>query len=282
MRPYSPGGALHGFPTAGSPSASPLPSAHRLRPGLPGYLIPFAPLAFASQRQKTSRTSLSPRAFLPISTHFTAPPEVPGPPTFLQDGRIGAPSPVEPGAFSDRRAVPPTRALSPVIPNNVRTVRLTAAAGTNLARASSRDQSSTFVPSSPSTGVYNPKAFVLHAASLGQACAHCRRFSTAASRRSLGSVSVPVCRATLARPVGIVGLVGRYPANYLIPRRPVPGRRSFGRREMSLRDVAGDYPQFPAAIPIPGVGYRRLTHPCATGLAARTTCMPNPRRQRSF
>ena len=141
MRPYSPGGALHGFPTAGSPSASPLPSAHRLRLGLPGYLIPFAPLAFASQRQQTSRTSLSPRAFLPISTHFTAPPEVPGPPTSLQGGRIRARSPVEPGDFSAGRATPPTRALSPVIPNNVRTVRLTAAAGTNLARASSRDRS---------------------------------------------------------------------------------------------------------------------------------------------
>ena len=229
MRPYSPGGALHAFAAAGSPSASPLPSAHRLQLGLPGYLIPFAPLAFASQRQKTSRTSLSPRAFLPISTHFTAPPEVPGPPTSLQAGRIPAGSPVEPGDFSRRRAGPPTRALSPVIPNNVRTVRLTAAAGTNLARASSRDQSRPDPgPSSPSTGVYNPKAFVLHAASLGQACAHCRRFSTAASRRSLGSVSVPVCRATLARPVGIRGLVGRYPANDLIPRRPVPRRRSFG------------------------------------------------------
>ena len=146
MRPYSPGGALHGFPTAGSPSASPLPSAHRLRPGLPGYLIPFAPLAFASQLQKTSRTSLSPRAFLPISTHFTAPPEVPGPPTSLQTGRFGARSPVEPGDFSNRRPHPPTRALSPVIPNNVRTVRLTAAAGTNLARASSRDRSSLRLP----------------------------------------------------------------------------------------------------------------------------------------
>ena len=141
MRPYSPGGALHAFATAGSPSASPLPSAHRLRPGLPGYLIPFAPLAFASQRQPTSRDSLSPRAFLPISTHFTAPPEVPVPPTSLQAGRIGAPSPVEPGDFNGRRTAPPTRALSPVIPNNVRTVRLTAAAGTNLARASSRDHS---------------------------------------------------------------------------------------------------------------------------------------------
>ena len=146
MRPYSPGGALHGFPTAGSPSASPLPSAHRLQLGLPGYLIPFATLAFASQRQKTSRTSLSPRAFLPISTHFTAPPEVPGPPTSLQTGRFGARSPVEPGDFSNRRPHPPTRALSPVIPNNVRTVRLTAAAGTNLARASSRDRSSLRLP----------------------------------------------------------------------------------------------------------------------------------------
>ena len=146
MRPYSPGGTLHGFPTTGSPSASPLSSAHRLRPGLPGYLIPFAPLAFASQRQKGSRASLSPRAFLPISTHFTAPPEVPGPPTPLQPGRIGATSPVEPGDFSVRRAEPPTRALSPVIPNNVRTVRLTAAAGTNLARPSSRDRSSLRLP----------------------------------------------------------------------------------------------------------------------------------------
>lgn len=146
MRPYSPGGTLHGFPTAGSPSASPLPSVHRLRPGLPGYLIPFAPLAFASQRQKGSRTSLSPRAFLPISTHFTAPPEVPGPPTPLEAGRIPATSPVEPGDFSVGRAGPPTRALSPVIPNNVRTVRLTAAAGTNLARASSRDRSSLRLP----------------------------------------------------------------------------------------------------------------------------------------
>src|SRR4051794_3435360 len=217
-----------------------------------------------------SRASLSPRAFLPISTHFTAPPEVPGPPTPLQGGRIDASSPVKPGDFSDRRAVPPTRALSPVIPNNVRTVRLTAAAGTNLARASSRDQSRPFGPWSPSTGVYNPKAFVLHAASLGQACAHCRRFSTAASRRSLGSVSVPVCRAALARPVGIVGLVGRYPANYLIPRQPVPGRDlTFDGRPMPGVRVAGYYPRFPAAMASPGVGYRRLTHPCATGPALR-------------
>jgi len=137
LRPYSPGGALHGFPAAVKPSAVPLPSAQCLQPGLPGYLIPFAPLAFASQRQYGSRDSLSPRAFLPISTHFTAPPEVPVSPTHLQTTRIGASSPVKPGDFNNQRGSPPTRALSPVIPNNVRLVRLTAAAGTNLAQASS-------------------------------------------------------------------------------------------------------------------------------------------------
>ena len=53
-------------------SIPPTPSTHRLRPGLPGYLIPFATLAFASQRQTQSRKAPSPLVFLPISTHFTA------------------------------------------------------------------------------------------------------------------------------------------------------------------------------------------------------------------
>ena len=46
--------------------------------------------------------------------------------------------------------------------------------------------------SSHLTEFYNPKAFIAHAASLRQGFPHCERFSTAASRRSLGSVSVPV------------------------------------------------------------------------------------------
>ena len=53
-------------------SIPPTPSTHRLRPGLPGYLIPFAPLAFVPQRQLSSRKPLSPLVFLLISTHFTA------------------------------------------------------------------------------------------------------------------------------------------------------------------------------------------------------------------
>ena len=66
---------------------------------------------------------------------------------------------------------------------------------------------------SPSTALYNPKAFFAHAASLGQACAHCRRSSTAASRRSLASVSVPVARVVLSHPLGILALVSRYLTN---------------------------------------------------------------------
>ena len=47
-------------------------SIHRLRRGLPGYLILFAPHAFVPQRQSRARKLLSPLVFLRISKHFTA------------------------------------------------------------------------------------------------------------------------------------------------------------------------------------------------------------------
>ena len=53
-------------------TSPPTPSAHRLRLGLPGYLILFAPHAFAPQRQLQPSKSPSPLVFFPISTHFTA------------------------------------------------------------------------------------------------------------------------------------------------------------------------------------------------------------------
>ncbi len=53
----------------------PTPSSHRLQRGLPGYLILFAPHAFAPQRQSRPRWPPSPLVFLRISTHFTANPE---------------------------------------------------------------------------------------------------------------------------------------------------------------------------------------------------------------
>lgn len=63
------------------------------------------------------------------------------------------------------------------------------------------------------TELYNPKAFFAHAALLRQAFAHCGRFPTAASRRSLDRVSVPVWPVTLSGRLLIVALVGRYPTN---------------------------------------------------------------------
>src|SRR3546814_3161973 len=66
--------------------------------------------------------------------------------------------------------------------------------------------------------LYNPKAFFTHAALLDQACAHCPIFPTAASRRSLGRVSVPVWLIILSDQLWIVALVGLYPTNKLIQR----------------------------------------------------------------
>ena len=71
----------------------------------------------------------------------------------------------------------------------------------------------TVIDSSPIKEVYNPKAFFLHAALLGQACAHCPIFPTAASRRSLGRVSVPMWPVNLSVRLLIVALVGRCPTN---------------------------------------------------------------------
>ena len=74
----------------------------------------------------------------------------------------------------------------------------------------------TVICSSPKTEVYNPKTFFPHAASLGQAFAHCPIFPTAASRRSLDRFSVPMWPFTLSVRLWIADLVSRYLTNYLI------------------------------------------------------------------
>ena len=112
--------------------------------------------------------------------------------------------------------------------------------------------------------LYNPKAFIAHAASLGQACAHCRRSSTAASRRSLASVPVPVAQVVLSHLLSILAMVSRYLTIQLILREPLPRRNSFPGKEMPPRRIAGNYPSVRTAMPVPGVGCPRLTAPFAT------------------
>jgi hypothetical protein len=97
--------------------------------------------------------------------------------------------------------------------------------------------------------VYNPKAFIPHAASLRQASAHCAIFPTAASRRSLGRVSVPVWPPALSGRLPVVALVGHHPANKLIGREPHPSRKTFHPKPCSKRS-------YPVLIPVSG-GYPR-------------------------
>ena len=75
--------------------------------------------------------------------------------------------------------------------------------------------------------LYNPRAFITHAALLDQGFPHCPIFPTAASRRSLGRVSVPVWLIILSDQLPIVALVSHYLTNKLIGRGPLILRRTF-------------------------------------------------------
>ena len=95
----------------------PTPSIHRLRRGLPGYLILFAPHAFEPQRQLLSSKPPSPLVFLLISTHFTATLGIPLTSPALLAEQFPKQSGVEPRAFL-RLAPPSTLPLHPVNPDN--------------------------------------------------------------------------------------------------------------------------------------------------------------------
>ncbi len=77
------------------------------------------------------------------------------------------------------------------------------------------------------TELYDPRAFVTHAALLRQAFAHCAIFPTAASRRSLDRVSVPVWLIILSDQLPIFGLVSLYLTNYLMGRELISKRLNF-------------------------------------------------------
>jgi hypothetical protein len=100
--------------------------------------------------------------------------------------------------------------------------------------------------------VYIPKDFVPHAASLRHTFVHCGRFVTAAPRRSLGSVSVPMWPANLSVRLRVVALVSRYLTNKLIRNRLLPDRRTFEIQTMRFGYIIWYYPAFRLAIPESG------------------------------
>ena len=209
-------------------SIPPTPSIHRLRPGLPGYLIPFAPLAFEPQRQLQSRKPPSPLVFFPISTHFTATLGIPlsSPalkaysfhpltglsPALLRWTYMSACAPFTPNNSGQRS--PPTyyRGCWHVVSRGF------------LARyrhPGSMFSNPVFVPCNRALRSED----LLHSRGVAPSGLRpLRRFPTAASRRSLGRVSVPMWPFILSDRLLIVALVGRYPANWLIRRRPIDRR----------------------------------------------------------
>ena len=93
--------------------------------------------------------------------------------------------------------------------------------------------------SSQLKAVYNPKAVIPHAALLHQTSVHCAIFPTAASRRSLGRISVPMWPVALSGRLPVEALVSHYLTNKLIGRESIPNQKiSF----QPTRCLASSYP----------------------------------------
>ena len=128
------------------------------------------------------------------------------------------------------------------------------------------------------TELYDPKAFITHAALLRQGFPHCAKFLTAASRRSLDRVSVPVWLIILSDQLSIVAMVGRYPTIKLMERSPIPSRpKALPIRTAVPIRLFGISPGFPGLSPAKGyVSYvlrtRAPLYSSPKGLS-RTTCM---------
>ena len=91
---------LNAFAAAHKGSIPCTPSRHRLQRGLPGYLILFAPHAFAPQRQYRASEPPSPLVFFRISTNFTSTLGVPLTSPGLEIASIEGSSKVEPWHFT--------------------------------------------------------------------------------------------------------------------------------------------------------------------------------------
>ena len=130
--------------------------------------------------------------------------------------------------------------------------------------------------------VYTPKGFILHAASRGQAFAHCRRFPVAATRRCMARVSVPLWLDMLSHQLPVIALVGFYPTNKLIGVRLL-SKRAVTPFPLRIGGLMQDYPVFRRDVlhfevdSLPLLTRLPLSRYCYRD---RSTCMPKARRQR--
>ncbi|KAG9438468.1 hypothetical protein H6P81_021591 [Aristolochia fimbriata] len=148
-----------------------------------------------------------------------------------------------------------THALRPIIPDNACILCLTAAAAGRVSRCLFLRYRHCFFSEKK---VHDPWAFYLHAALLRQAFAHCGKFPTAASRRSLGRVSVPVWLIILSDQLLIIALT----------RAPPRADSSF------CSSAYGVLAAVSSCCSPPKGRFLRVTHPSATGnTTSRPTCM---------
>ncbi len=173
--------------------------------------------------------------FLLISTHFTATPGIPLTSTSLKNSSFKCSLKVEPSGFTSDL---PSR-LRSLYTQSFRTT-LAPYVLPRLLHVVSRSFLVRYSPfSSLTTGVYNPKTFFLHAASLHQGFPHCAISPTAASRRSLGRVSVPTWPFNLSVRLLIVDLVSRYLTNYLIRREAISERNTLIAKSCGFAMLCG-------------------------------------------
>ena len=138
------------------------------------------------------------------------------------------------------------------------------------------------IPSSLPKGVYNPKTFIPHAASLRQAFAHCAIFLTAASRRSLARVAVPVWLIVLSDQLPVEALVSRYLTNKLIGHEPIQERDTHGIAFLPepqiqeayavLANLSASYSPLEGRLPMYSSPVRRFTN-VLLHLLARLACI---------
>ena len=142
-------------------------------------------------------------------------------------------------------------------------------------------------------GVYTPKCVILHAALLRQGFPHCAIFPTAASRRSLDRVSVPVWLIILSDQLPIFALVSHYLTNKLMGRGLIFGRQLSRKRSPFMRIpcevliVSGISTPFEMLSLI----QRQITHailtraplysPCKQGFLVRLACVRHAASVRS-
>ena len=166
-------------------------------------------------------------------------------------------------------------------PDNACILRITAAAGTELADAYSYGtvefrHVGTFLPIEKQ--FTTRRAVILHAAWLRQTSVHCAIFLTAASRRSLVRVSVPVWGTTLSGPLDIVALVSRYLTNQLMSRMPIINHRNFNPDNHGVSEYYGVLIRIsPGYPPVKGrlhTRYSPVRHSCNHRSGPyRSTCM---------